>query len=397
MELFVVPLRAEEGARIRTRHLQLTSMNRLIDFSCSVRCLGMLLAGYVGLGSFASTPAEAVPKDTVVTTVLLNGSLWPNSIVMDPQMKSVYVCCSLGAIYGIDTATNAISFTYQTSDLLGDMGISPSGKLLYFVDLPTATQANLVKFSIAEKKVLGTQPVSSSATIPTVSPKGALVYLPDYPANTLRVFTGKPFAQTGVINTGAYSNPRQTVFTADGTHAYVTDLGFGVTAGDVSYIDVPAGTATAITSANFNQPWGLVRSPDGATIYVTQSDTFNAAGVQQPGLVLIDTATNTVKGSISVTAPGADSANYSSFLGIPAITPDGAYLYVPISSTVYNGVTYQANSLAVVDTKQQKVIDEITVDYGPVQVVIAPSGRRAYVLGLYDGATAVTVINIAGS
>jgi adenosine/AMP kinase len=40
---------------------------------------------------------------------------------------------------------------------------------------------------------------------------------------------------------------------------------------------------------------------------------------------------------------------------------------------------------------------EINVDYNPVQVVIAPSGRRAYVLGLYDGSAAVTVINISGS
>jgi len=47
-------------------------MNRLINFSDSVRYLGMLLAAYVGLGSFASAPAQATPKDTIVTTLLLN-------------------------------------------------------------------------------------------------------------------------------------------------------------------------------------------------------------------------------------------------------------------------------------------------------------------------------------
>jgi DNA-binding beta-propeller fold protein YncE len=176
---------------------------------------------------------------------------------MDAKMKTVYVSCSLGTIYGIDTAT------YQTSGLFGDIGVSPSGKMLYYV-----AHGSLVKYSITGKKVVGTRPVSSSATIPTVSPNGTLVYLPDYSANTLRVFSTTPFAQTGVINTGAYSNPQQAVFTADGAHAYVTDPGFGVTPGYVSDIDVTTGTATAISSANFNRPWGLVRSPDGATIYV---------------------------------------------------------------------------------------------------------------------------------
>lgn len=71
-------------------------------------------------------------------------------------------------------------------------------------------------------------------------------------------------------------------------------------------------------------------SNDGSKLYVTQQDVFNDQGIEQKGVVVIDTATNTVGRSISVAPSGANTANWDVFTGIPAITPDGAYVYVPM-------------------------------------------------------------------
>jgi YVTN family beta-propeller protein len=233
--------------------------------------------------------------------------------------------------------------------------------------------------------------------MPTVSPGGSLVYLTER-FTGVGVFTTNPFVQTGVVASSESAN--QAVFTPDGTHAYVTNLGIQGTGGYLNYVDVATGSSTTIKSRKFNQPFGIAVSPNGGTVYVTQSDSFNSAGVEQKGVVILDTASNKVSSSVSVVAPGADAPNYASLTGTPGITPDGAYLYVPIPYTTYtdpttgNTYTYQAKTVAVINTKTRKVIDQITIEWDPQQVVIEPAGKRAYVLSTLYGLATVSVIDI---
>jgi DNA-binding beta-propeller fold protein YncE len=378
-------------------------MKASFDLGYRVRFFGVLIAVCIGSLGFVVTSAKAGPRDTIITTVMLGTTSTGDSIVLDPKMQAVYVCCALGTIYGVDTNTYVVSPLFQGEEPFGFMGISPDGRTLYFEEEPVLS-ASLAKFSIAQKKVLGTLPVSTVAAIPTVSPDGSLVYLPDYSTvgGTVRVVSTSPFSQTGVIGGVTVPNPYQAVFTPDGAHAYITNIGFGAGGGNVSVFEVATGASTVITSPKFNQPFGAVISNDGSKLYVTQQDVFNDQGIEQKGVVAIDTATNTVGRSISVAPSGANTANWDVFTGIPAITPDGAYVYVPISYLEYTNPatgqvqTYDGRTVAVINTNLHKVIDQITLENVPVQVAISPNGKRAYVLD-YDSGAAVTVIDIAGS
>jgi DNA-binding beta-propeller fold protein YncE len=378
-------------------------MKTSFDLGYRVRFFGVLIAVCIGSVGFVVTSAKAGPRDTIITTVMLGTTSTGKSIVLDPKMQAFYVCCELGTLYGVDTNTDAVSLIFQAEEPLGFMGISPDGRTLYFEE-ESFPSPSLEKFSIAQKKVLGTLPVSTVATIPTVSPDGSLIYLPDYSTvgGTVRVFSTSPFFQTGVIGGVAIANPYQAVFTPDGAHAYITNIGFGAGGGNVSVVEVATGASTVITSSKFNQPFGAVISKDGGKLYVGQQDFFDDQGIEQKGVVVIDTATNTVGRSISVAPSGANTANWDVFTGIPAITPDGAYVYVPISYLEYTNPvtgqtqTYDGRTVAVINTKLHKVIDQITVENVPVQVAISPDGKRAYVLD-YDSGAAVTVIDIAGS
>jgi YVTN family beta-propeller protein len=364
----------------------------------AIRCFMVSVAASIAIGSFVPTRAGAKPTDTIIATVSLNGSQSPDSIVMNPKKQEAYVSCEDGHIYGIDTATNTISFSYQSVNPFKSMDISPNGQTLYVVEIVgIPVQLSLVQFSIAKQQVIGSLPVGDPA-IPTVSPDGSLVYLPD--VSGVRVFTTNPFSQTGTV--GSYQFPNQAVFTPDGTHAYITING-ALPKGFLNYVDVATGSWTDIKGARFNRPFGIAISPNGGTVYVTQSDSFNSAGAEQKGLVIVSTASNKISSWVSVVASGANAPNYASFVGLPAITPDGQYLYVPIPSTTYtdpvtgNSTSSDADTVAVINTKTRKVIDQMTVKWYPTQVAIAPDGKRAYVLSVLYGVATVSVIDITGS
>jgi DNA-binding beta-propeller fold protein YncE len=287
------------------------------------------------------------------------------------------------------------------------MNISPDGQSLYFVELglPPVPQT-LVQFSTASLQPIASVPLLQGFyDVPAVNPDGSLIYIPGSGTDgTVAVFSTNPFSETGSL--GSWQNPHQAVFTVDGAHAYISILGVQPLAGFLNYVDVATGTWTDITGPKrgprFNRPWGLAISPNGATLYVTQSNSFNSKGVQQKGVVFVDTASNTITGWISVVAPGANAPYYSSFCGMPAITPDGKYLYVPIPFIEYTDPTtgetstYDAQTVAVINIARRKVIDQITVNYEPSQIAISPDGTRAYVLDQNNWST-VSVIDITGS
>ncbi|WP_313888625.1 YncE family protein [Mycolicibacterium sp. CBMA 226] len=147
--------------------------------------------------------------------------------------------------------------------------------------------------------------------------------------------------------------------TPDGKHVYVANAGDGT----VSVIDTATNTAGSPISVG-NQPEGVVVSPDGTRLYVT-----NYGGT----VSVIDTATNTVIGNpIPVDHP------YT-----VAISPDGTRLYVPSSVA-------QGNTVSVIDTTANAVIGgPITVGRVPFGVAVTPDGKHVYVANATDGTVSV--------
>ena len=114
-------------------------------------------------------------------------------------------------------------------------------------------------------------------------------------------------------------------------------------------------------------------SPDGTKLYIDGIDK----------LFVYDTSDNTRVKAISVTGSR----------GVPAATPDGKYLYVPIYSTI-------PSTIVMIATARNKIIGQpITVGNGAGRIAIAPDGDYAYVtngmrLGAQSWATTKTFANL---
>lgn len=114
-----------------------------------------------------------------------------------------------------------------------------------------------------------------------------------------------------------------------------------------------------------------VVSPDSVTLYLSVS-----TGV----IDVIDTATNTIRSTISMTLPGA-----------LAISPDGSRLYVAEGP-------FGNQAIAVVDTSSNTTIGTVTVstnpDIGPINLAVTPDGKTLYVLSGFFATTPINGVDI---
>ena len=138
----------------------------------------------------------------------------------------------------------------------------------------------------------------------------------------------------------------------------------------------------------------VVVSPDGALAYVTEPSADQ--------VVVVDTATGTVRAIVAV---GADPTGL-------ALSPDGAELWVvdtnllgvfgpqPTTTTVAGppsgGPSGGDGAVTIVSTVTDTVVGSVTVGVGPIDVAFSPDGARAYVTDNDpDGAGQVSVITTA--
>lgn len=257
----------------------------------------------------------------------------------------------------------------------------------------------------ATNTVTATIPVGGGPTGVALSPDGTRAYVGSQGSNTVSVIDTATDAVTATIPVPA--GPRQVVLTADGSRAYVTDQEAGV----VSAIDTATNTVTAIIPVD-GGPIGLALTPDATRAYVADNSAQTVS--------VIDTTTNTVSATIPVGVGPQD-------LGI---TPDGSRVFVAdgsgsVISTTTNtvvghtgvggtfGVAFSpdgtrayitndlANTVEVVDTATDAVIDNIPVGAFPLRVALTPDGSRIYVtnqnsdwVSVIDAATNTLVENV---
>jgi YVTN family beta-propeller protein len=364
--------------------------------SISLRTLRAIVVLVTGLNLIQLTTAK--PKDTIVTTVSVQP--WPSGIVVSPDDKSVYVGSILGPVSVIATDTNTVSATISTGGNLAYVAIAPDGSDLFATQYgpgPSTGESVLYDVNLSTQNTTSVD-ISQNEQLLAINPSGTLLCVTSSYINlpgTVQILNPIGLQLLNVINVGGI--PRELVFTPDGAHAYVCNFaGAAGPNGYLSYVSLSSASVRAITNAAFNNPLYLAISPDASELYVVQLDSFNSKGVEKKGVLFFDTKNREVDHEIAVFNPGADKANSSTYLGEPALTLDGKFLYVPVYASIYSPpgapvTEAQGNTVAVISTANGKVVDTITVGESPWQVAIGDD-QRAYVSNYGDGT--VTVIDI---
>ncbi len=117
-------------------------------------------------------------------------------------------------------------------------------------------------------------------------------------------------------------------------------------------------------------PWGAAMTPDGAKVYV------GSRGLESV-ISVIETASNTVKKKIQLSAPPAFQSTWP--WGV-AINPSGTKVYVA------NNLT---NNVAVINTATDALIKTIPAGEQPRWVTITPDGKHVYVSNSRSGTVSI--------
>jgi YVTN family beta-propeller protein len=154
------------------------------------------------------------------------------------------------------------------------------------------------------------------------------------------------------------SEPRNLDVTPDGDTVLVPNRH----SDSVSVISTATDTVTTtVTDVSFDEPYAVAVSPDGSRAWVVNKKGGSSGGGADPGSVtVIDTATNTVSGTV-------DDACFDS--------PEGI---VATASTIYV-VNRGADNVCPIDSTSMAVGPAIAVGAEPRFAVVTPDGSALYV------------------
>ncbi len=304
---------------------------------------------------------ETAPTNKVVATV--NVGSGPHVIVLSPTADLAYVGNYLGnSISVIDTTTNKVTTTFTSVGASPDgMAITPDGTKLYVsndVSAGTISVLNASTGALEKTITVGTNPRYVS-----ISPNGKLVYVANEGSGTISVIETSTETVKTAITIGEHA--ASATFSKNGDLAYACEDGSGFV-----YVIDTATSKVEHSISTIGDPLYCVMNPKNALVYCTN---FKLATI------------SVIKGDsiVKTFEPGEVPS-------VPAITPNGAYLYVPQYYT--SGTTY-GNTVIVVSTGTYKQVGSaITVGTGPAWIAMSKTGNLAYCSNF--GGDTVSVIQI---
>lgn len=216
---------------------------------------------------------------SVIAQITIPG-IEPSYITTNNSGSAVYVGTDDHHLHAVDTTTNTVSWTIPTL-VLGQSALLPDGSRLY---VPTQGGAGygVAVIDTSTHTVLETIPLTDVPFLATVNPAGTEVW----------------------VDTGPNANPMHVIVVVNAATNRI-----------VATIPVA------------KHPSDIVFDPAGAFAYVPIGNSPCSPAVCAQGVYIIDTATHSVVGTITLSSIG----EYS---GGSAIDPTGTYLY--ITDTYYN-------------------------------------------------------------
>jgi YVTN family beta-propeller protein len=276
------------------------------------------------------------------------------------------------------------------------------------IDLATNEVTDTIRMDHGEKHDVERWPegllqLANTPMNPTFSLDGSELYVPNPEGYNIAVVDPATNEVTRIIELSM--KPNDLAFTPGGERAVVTLLGYATgKQGACTVLDVSSGKTTDPIMVG-TQPEEVVLMPDGKSAYVVSksiwvidieanevakeihvphwcydavlspdaSTLYLTATFGADKIVVIDTATNSVTGTIDVLMPAC-----------MAFTHDGEKMIV---SNVYN------NSLQTVDLSTNEVSDPVPVGELPSYIALNQAGDRAVVC--HPAGDSVTVIDTA--
>jgi YVTN family beta-propeller protein len=293
------------------------------------------------------------------------GSL--GSIVASPNRTEVYVADAAShRIAVIDTISNQIKSFIATANSPVGLGVSPDGNTLYVTEGLTAPPFTgfLEAISLTSFSQLFIVTVGTSPGLPGVSSDGSTVYVPSTSSPGTVSPVGGPLTGSTITVGGRAA---EVVFNQSNTKAYVSNE-----TKKIVIIHTATGAVTKIATASPTDGLAIL----GTTLFATSRNSK---------VFVIDTNSNTVIDTIKVPTPA--TGNF--VLGFPALTPDGAFLYVPVTEQIGSPPVF-GNTVVVINTKTNKVEGQpIKVGQVPFQVAIGADDTYGYSSNNVDGTVSV--------
>jgi len=186
-----------------------------------------------------------------------------------------------------------------------------------------------------------------------------MVYVANSGSNTVSVIDTSINSVMATVPVGEY--PLGIVINSSGTRVYVSNY----RSDSISVIDT--GTNSVINTVVVGRsPYGVAINSSGTRVYVANRDSDNVS--------VIDTSTNTVIATVTT-----GTGEIFSLWGI-AINPSGKYIYV----TKHKQSDTSANSVSVIDTMTNSVVDTVAVGNGSEGLEVSPDGTHVYVANPYS-------------
>jgi gliding motility-associated-like protein len=316
--------------------------------------------GYAGSLSIAQSAGTITNKVVYVrSAATATGNISGNVVLSSSGAVNSLVAVK-GTINQLPTVTQIPDQIKAKGDLTDAVTFTGSGPIYTWVnDNPQIGLAANGAGNIASFKTLNNTGSDITANITVLPQSVGYAYVANV-RSTISVINSVTNEVVETIPAGFGSEPDQIAINADGSRAYITNIGSNtisvintLTNKILNYIPVGEG------------PTGIVISPDGKKLYVgiTGDNT----------IIAIDLATNKISNVLDV---GAKCHRL-------AISPDGSKLYA---------IKYSDKVIAI-DIPSFSVTDEIVAGAGPNNLVISPDGKQLYVV---SGASSdVSVINTA--
>ena len=258
----------------------------------------------------------------VIGTTSVNG---PSGSAGNRAGTRLYVSALLDdSLVVVDTSNDSVIATIPIPGHPSYVTVSPNGSRVYVSSL---LAYNITVVDTTSNSIVATIPVGREPQFTALNAAGTRLYVPTDEDTASQLYVIDTTTNT-VINTISTLVPGGIVYNAAYNRFYLVN---GQVA-TVSVIDASSDTIIATVSLSSPHPIGIASSPTGDAVYV--------AGYDEGKVSIVDPSNNTVVNSVTV-GPKAYRI---------AFNPAGTRAYV----------TTDGDSVAVIDTSSQQVVQTIT-------------------------------------